>query len=130
MLHLRVEGGKRTMPSSRLFPLSFAVSGAAALIYVVSSPCLLTLPLRNGVRAASTVLAAFMGGLAIGSAVGGHLVRRIAPRRAVRVYAVVEIAIAALALLLPLELAALRPWLAATYGDGNPGLPFPLFRLA
>jgi spermidine synthase len=48
------------------FGLIFALSGAAALIYEVTWTRLLTLQVGHGVAAASTVLAAFMGGLAVG----------------------------------------------------------------
>ena len=48
------------------FLLLFAVSGAAALIYEVAWTRLLTLQMGHGIAAASTVLAAFMGGLALG----------------------------------------------------------------
>jgi len=118
------------MPSRRLFLLVYGVSGAAALIYEVTWTRLLILEMGHGVAAASTVLAAFMGGLAIGSAVGGHLGGRLTSAGALRLYAIIEVAIAALALLLPLELAAVRPWLASAYEDGSPGVMFPLLRLA
>ena len=114
----------------RLFLLVYGVSGAAALIYEVTWTRLLTLQMGHGVAAASTVLAAFMGGLAVGSAVGGRFGGRLTPAGALRLYAIVEVAIAALALLLPLELSAVRPWLASAYDDGNPGVMFPLLRLA
>ena len=114
----------------RLFLLVYGVSGAAALIYEVTWTRLLTQHMGHGVAAASTVVAAFMGGLAIGAAVGGRLGARLTPVSALRAYAIIEIAIAALALLVPLELAAMRPLLASAYADGNPGLLFPLLRLA
>ena len=47
-----------------------------------------------------------------------------------RTYAIIEVVIAALALMLPLELAAVRPWLANAYADGGPGVMFALLRLA
>ena len=94
------------------FGLIFAASGAAALIYEVTWTRLLTLQVGHGVAAASTVLAAFMGGLAIGSAWGGRAATRISPRRALKLYASLELGIAALALILPLELRALDPLLA------------------
>ena len=68
------------MPPPRWFLLVYAASGAAALIYEVAWTRLLTLYLGHGVAAASTVLAAFMGGLAIGAAVAGPLSDRL-PRR-------------------------------------------------
>jgi spermidine synthase len=50
-----------------VFVGAYAASGAAALIYEVAWTRLLTLHLGHTVAAASTVLAAFMGGLAIGA---------------------------------------------------------------
>ena len=66
------------------FALIFAASGAAALIYEVTWTRLLTLRLGHGVAAASTVLAAFMGGLAIGSAIGGRRAATFHPAGALR----------------------------------------------
>src|SRR2546422_2458546 len=56
----------------RLFVLLYACSGAAALVYEVVWTRLLTLQLGHTVAAASTVLAAFMGGLAIGAWIAGR----------------------------------------------------------
>src|SRR5258706_7581427 len=97
----------------RIFLLVYGASGAAALIYEVAWTRLLTLQMGHGVAAASTVLAAFMGGLAIGSAVGGHFGGRLSALGALRTYASLEVAIAVLALLLPLELSAAQPFLAS-----------------
>ena len=108
----------------------FAVSGAAALIYEVVWTRLLTLYLGHGLAAASAVLAAFMGGLAAGAGAAGRMAGRVTPARAVRIYAGLEIAIAVLALLMPLALIAVRPLLAASYADGTGGGSFALLRLA
>ena len=119
------------MPPPRWFLLVYAASGAAALIYEVAWTRLLTLYLGHGVAAASTVLAAFMGGLAVGAAVAGPAERPPAPPAAMRLYAGLEIAIAALALLVPLRTgAATTPLLSLAYADGGGGLAFPLLRLA
>jgi spermidine synthase len=112
-----------------LFGLIFAASGAAALIYEVTWTRLLTLQLGHGVAAASTVLAAFMGGLALGSAVGGRIGGRITAADALRLYAALEVAIAVLAVVLPLELRALDPLLAASYAQGTGGTAFAVLRL-
>src|SRR6188768_1715852 len=90
----------------------YAASGAAALIYEVTWTRLLSLQLGHGVAAASTVLAAFMGGLAVGSAAGGRVGARLDRQRALATYAGLEVAIALLALLLPFELRAVNPLLA------------------
>ncbi len=113
----------------RWFLLVYALSGAAALVYEVAWTRLLTLSLGHGVAAASTVLAAFMGGLAIGAAVAGPASDRASRAAAMRVYAGLEVAIAVLALAMPLGLAALEPLLSAAYADGAGGAGFPILRL-
>src|SRR5438309_5710519 len=96
----------------RLFVLLYACSGAAALVYEVVWTRLLTLQLGHSVAAASTVLAAFMGGLACGAwAAGRFLVDRPHLRHLppLTLYATLEIIIAGSALLLPLALHASVP---------------------
>ncbi len=112
------------------FLILFAVSGAAALIYEVVWTRLLTLQMGHGIAAASTVLAAFMGGLAVGAAVAGRRGGRLAPERALAVYAGLELTIGVLALLLPFALTALRPILIGAYADGAGGATFAILRLA
>jgi spermidine synthase len=111
------------------FLLLFALSGAAALVYEVVWTRLLTLQIGHGLAAASTVLAAFMGGLAVGAAAGGRIGQQLQPRAALRGYALLEVAIALVALALPLLLGALAPLLSALYDDGNGGLAFGAARL-
>jgi spermidine synthase len=112
------------------FALVFAASGGAALIYEVTWTRLLTLQLGHGVAAASTVLAAFMGGLAVGSALGGRYGAALDPARALRTYAALELLVGVLALVLPYELRALDPLLARAYADGAGGTSFGFLRLA
>ena len=112
------------------FLFVFAVSGAAALIYEVVWTRLLTLYLGHGLAAASAVLAAFMGGLAAGAGAAGRTAGRFSSAQALRVYAGLEIAIAALAVLMPFALIAVRPLLASSYADGAGGGTFALLRLA
>lgn len=111
------------------FALIFSLSGAAALVYEVTWTRLLTLQVGHSIAAASTVLAAFMGGLAAGSALGGRLGARLEPLRALRVYASLELGIGMLALVLPYELGALDPLLASAYADGAGGATFGVLRL-
>ena len=75
------------------------LSGAAGLIYQVAWVRLLGLAFGVTVFAISTVLAAFMGGLAIGSIVGGR--RADALTRPLRVYGLVELGVGITALLTP-----------------------------
>src|SRR5258708_7652068 len=103
----------------RLFVLLYAASGAAALVYEVTWTRLLTLQLGHTVAAASTVLAAFMGGLAAGAWIAGRTfisrddrAARDRSRTGLRTYAVLEVIVAICALLLPFALAASVPALA------------------
>ena len=118
------------MHASRRWLVYFALgcSGMAALIYETAWTRQLGLLMGHNVAAASTVLAAFMLGLAAGTAAGGRMARRAAPAAALRTYAVLEILVGVLALLLPAELASLRPLLSWAYGDGA-GSAFGIVRL-
>lgn len=115
----------------RLFLVAYLASGAAGLLYEVAWARLLTLYLGHGIAAVSTVLAAFMGGLAAGAAVGGRVAPRLTASRALRVYAVLEAAVGALALALPVTLGAGQPLLARVYNSAGPdSLAFGLARVA
>ena len=118
-----------TMAPPRWFLAVYALSGAAALVYEVAWTRLLTLYLGHGVAAASTVLAAFMGGLAVGAGVAGPMSDHTPRVRAIRTYAGLELAIAALALAMPLGLRLMEPLLSRAYADGAGGLGFPVLRL-
>ena len=112
-----------------VFLLIYCVSGAAALVYEVVWSRLLVLHMGNTVAAIGTVLAAFMGGLAAGTALAGRFAFRLPRRQALRLYALLEFAIAACALLVPVALTGLQPMLAAAYADGEGGTWFGLIRL-
>ena len=113
----------------RLFLLIYFLSGAAALVYEVVWSRLLVLHMGNTVAGIGTVLAAFMGGLAGGAALGSRFAFRLPREQALRFYALLECAIAACAVLVPLALSALQPLLAAAYADGDGGAWFGLSRL-
>ena len=80
--------------------LCFIASGATGLIYEVLWARMLGLVFGATTLAVSTVLAAFMGGLALGSALAGRLGSRI--RKPLATYGWMEIGIAVYALLVPL----------------------------
>ncbi|HET9482082.1 MAG TPA: fused MFS/spermidine synthase [Candidatus Polarisedimenticolia bacterium] len=85
----------------------FFLSGASGLVYQVVWSRSLVLVFGSTTHAVSTVLAAFMGGLALGSIlVGRRGDRMAAPLRA---YAIIEVAIAGLAVSVLLILPALVP---------------------
>src|SRR5258708_10565078 len=98
----------------RLFVLLYAASGAAALVYEVAWTRLLTLQLGHTVAAASTVLGAFMGGLAFGAWIAGRADERLAgsneaQARRLRGHAFLGLVVAVSAPLVPPRPAAARP---------------------
>ena len=113
-----------------LFLVAYTCSGLAGLVYEVSWTRLLTLEMGHGLAASSTVLAAFMGGLAIGSVLAGRSTARLSAIRALKWYAALELTVAVLAVAVPFEIRAAKPILAIAYQDGAGGLTFALVRLA
>jgi spermidine synthase len=109
--------------------LTWILSGAAALILEVTWSRLLTLQFGHTTGATSTVLAAFMGGLAVGAAIGGRLAERSDRKRALRFYAALEVIVAISAVILPIVLAAADPLLAWAYADGAGGWGFGVVRV-
>ena len=100
--------------------LLFFLSGVAGLIYQIVWTRLLVLVFGNTLLATSTVVSAFMGGLAAGSYVLGRYIDA-RPRPLVRLYAVLEVGIGFFALVFPALLAAATPVYAALYRalEGN-----------
>ncbi len=87
----------------------FVLSGASGLIYQISWVRLLSLTFGVTIYAISVVVAAFMGGLALGSVLGGRLADRV--RRPILWYAAIEVAVAGLGLLSPQALT----WVQSAY---------------
>ena len=115
----------------RAFVLVYALSGAAGLVYEVAWTRLLTLQLGHTVAAASTVLAAFMGGLALGAWIAGTRGnQQRSPAGSLRIYAALEIFVAIAALVLPFALRAFVPALARAYADGSAPARFEIVRVA
>src|SRR5438105_3935456 len=85
----------------------FLLSGAAGLVHEVVWARLLGHLFGATSLAVSTVLAAFMGGLALGSHLVGSRTARLGDRP--RVYALLEIGIGLSALVIPLVLALVQP---------------------
>src|SRR5438874_9444739 len=94
----RLSGRLRLMGGTWLFLAAYACSGFAGLIYEVSWTRLATLYLGHTTAAASTVVAAFMGGLAGGSAAGGWMAARLRPRQALLAYSALEAVVLVIAL--------------------------------
>jgi spermidine synthase len=83
----------------------FVASGAAGLVYQVVWSRELVLVFGNTTQAVATIVTAFMAGLGFGSLAGGRLADT--SRRPLRLYGLVELAVAAMAALLPLAFSGL-----------------------
>ena len=116
--HLKKKDG---VPSDRARPLILAfllVSGSCGLIYEIVWMKMLTLVIGNTVFSITTVLASFMGGLALGSFLAGRLIDKI--KDLLKTYGLLEGAIGAYALLLPLLLAGTEPLFRFVYQNLDP----------
>ena len=123
-----IESQKRAKESTiLLIGLCFIVSGATGLIYEVLWARMLGLVFGATTLAVSTVLAAFMGGLALGSALAGKLAPRI--RKPLATYGLMEIGIAVYALLVPLLFSWIDNVYALIWQQFQPGFfVFSLWR--
>lgn len=111
----------------RILGVLFFLSGVAALIYEVVWLRILVRVLGCTVYATSTVLAAFMTGLALGSYFFGKRADRV--RRPLLLYAALELGIAGTSLLVPFVLRSLVPVFQAIYAGTSP-MVFSLARFA
>src|SRR5262245_36908152 len=94
------EPGGPTLRRRAALLLVFFLSGATGLIYEIAWMRRLTHVFGSTTLAVSTVLAAFMGGLALGSYIFGHRADR-RPDEGLRLYAYFEIWIGLLGLAVP-----------------------------
>ena len=103
----------------KLIAICFVLSGATGLIYEVLWARMLGLVFGATTVAISAVLAAFMGGLALGSVLAGRFGVRI--RRPVRAYAFIEIAVGLYALAVPLLFREIDRVYAQVWQHFHPG---------
>ena len=114
-------------PSIRLIQICFIFSGATGLIYEVLWARMLGLVFGATTFAVATVLAAFMGGLALGSAWAGRRGARI--NRPLRAYGLIEIGIALYALAVPFLFGLIDDVYALIWAEFRPGFfAFSLWR--
>ncbi|MEM7202122.1 MAG: fused MFS/spermidine synthase [Planctomycetota bacterium] len=104
----------------------FFFSGAAGLIYEVLWNRLLGLEMGHTARSLAAILTVFMGGLALGSWIGGRLAHRV--QNGLRVYGWLELAIGLYCLALPHLIDALTPIMAWLYRGNDHS--FAQFNLA
>jgi spermidine synthase len=115
----------------RIVAICFVLSGATGLIYEVLWARMLGLVFGATTLAISAVLAAFMGGLALGSALAARFGLKMA--RPVRAYAFIEIAVGLYALAVPLLFRGIDRVYAAVWQHLHPGFygfAFSRFALA
>src|SRR6266542_964047 len=111
----------------RIVAACFFLSGATGLIYEVLWARMLGLVFGATTLAVSTVLAAFMGGLALGSALAGRSGSNV--RRPVRAYGLLEIGIALYALAVPFLFSLVDNLYALIWQHFHPGFfVFSLWR--
>jgi len=101
----------------------FFLSGISGLIYQIVWTRMLVLVFGNTLLATSTVLSAYMGGLAAGSYVFGKYIDK-RPRPLVKIYSVLEAGIGVFALAFPVLLMVVTPLYSALYRgvEGNVSL--------
>src|SRR5688572_15706141 len=80
-----------------LIAAAFLLSGGAALVYQVVWQRLLALHTGIGVLSIALIVSAFMAGLGLGSQAGGVWSARVTPVRALHLFAVIELLVAAFA---------------------------------
>jgi spermidine synthase len=112
-----------------LFLLAYTCSGFAGLVYEVVWTRLLTLYIGHTTAAASAVVAAFLGGLAVGAEAGGRFAVRWSRRQSLRAYIGLEIVVIVAAVAVPFELRLFEPVLASAYWDGAGGPTFAAIRI-
>jgi spermidine synthase len=103
----------------------FFASGFSGLVYEVVWMRLLSLIFGNAAYASATVLAGFMGGMAIGGLVFGKVADRT--RAPLRLYGILELLVGGFALVFPFLLTALLPvylWYARVSGASYHSLSF------
>ena len=93
----------------------FVLSGFAALLYQTAWLRQFSLTFGTSEIAVATVLAAYMGGLALGATIAGRYASKV--KRPVLVYGLLEIGIALSALTVPLLLLAARNLYVSVLGD-------------
>jgi len=101
----------------------FFLSGAAGLVYELVWMRQLVLVFGGTTYAVTTVVAVFMGGLGLGSWLGGRWSPRLG--RPGQLYGLIELAVGLYALAVPVLFAAARPVYQALYATGD-GFPLRL----
>lgn len=119
-------GPNESFRKMNLLALSFFFfSGAVGLIFEIVWTRLLGLLMGNSVFSIATVLSAFMGGLALGSYLGGRLSRRV--KNPILVYGLLEGAIGIYCLFIPSIIHATEPLYQWVYQNWHTSLHLQSF---
>jgi len=121
----------RSAPRAPLILGLFLASGISGLVYEVVWMRLLSLTFSVTVYAVTTVLCAFMAGLALGAAAGGRVADRV--RRPLLVYGLVEVGVGLTGIMTPSVLFRLGPayvWLHDAVAGSAVGFTAGRFALA
>ncbi|UCF92048.1 MAG: fused MFS/spermidine synthase [Desulfobacterales bacterium] len=106
-------------PSPKIYFLvltCFFLSGFSGLIYEILWTRMITQIIGSAPFSVSIILTIFMGGLGVGSCLGGRVIDRVrAPLVLVKLYGLLELVIGAYALLIPLLLIVLKPLQTVIY---------------
>ncbi len=111
---------KDTPPRKRIrhwILLFFLLSGSTGLIYEIAWMKMLILVVGNTVHSTATVLASFMGGLALGSFLAGKFLDKF--KNPLRTYGLLEGMIAVNAVLVPLLIAGTHPLFRYLYQSSD-----------
>jgi predicted membrane-bound spermidine synthase len=115
----RVSDGRQQVVLERRLGLMFFASGAAALVYQVLFAKQLALVFGSTATATFTVLATFLGGMAIGSLIGGRLALRTS--KPLVAYAFVEMLIAGYCIVTPVLFRFIQEVYVALASGYEPG---------
>ena len=121
----------QSSPSLRLLYFLFLSSGASSLIFETTFVRLLSYTFGNTAQAVSTVLAAFLGGLALGAYILGRWVDRWRP--SLKIYGALELLVGLSCWFIPSTFAVLTNWYAVLYHRfqlGHTGLTLVRFGLS
>ncbi len=110
------------MKRTWLLSLTLFFSGAAALVYQLVWFRQLSLVMGSSLGAVATVLATFMAGLGLGSALAARWIDGLETRRLPKIYASLEAGIAASGLAFPIVIEVTTPLLRSLYTSSGSGL--------
>src|SRR6202158_5160500 len=97
--NLEISKARPSLNDLRVLPILFFCSGVSSLVFETVFTRLLTYTFGNTAYAASTVLACFLGGLALGAVSIGRWIDRRPP--SLRTYGGLELLVGAFCLLVP-----------------------------